>query len=266
MIKNKTLDRLIETIVQDCKPAKIFLVSHFEREDAYSHPFLDVKNGRHRIAKYDLLVLVNSEQNYEALAAFIENRTAIVAQVRAMVYPIDGFHQALAQGVPFLKALVTSNSLVFEAKPNEQVVPDRAELKDWPGLASKANVKALANAEEFLAAAHIHRVRRANEIAAFNLQQCAAQLYMAALLKATGLRFVSDDIRRLQGYSYWYSAEMREILSYYMNTKFHLGDQLQAAFEHARYNENYEVSTELLDAYINEIRKLFDVTLQMIKN
>lgn len=265
MNTTKTIDLLIETIVEDCKPEKIFLISHFEREENFSHPIQHIENTTKRVARYDVLILLNADRDYEALSAFVESRTSILGKVTALVYPMDSFNQILAYGHPFPKSLLDQDCLIFDAGNIDFESTASIDLESHPYPGKRDYMRAMANAEEFLAACTLHIVRKWNEIAAFNLHQAAAQLYMACLLKATGLKFISDDITRLQRYSYWYAPEMGEILGCSQDTQTHLGQQLQKAFLHARYNPDYEVVDPVLQILLAEVRKLFDLAMRLIK-
>jgi hypothetical protein len=72
-------------------------------------------------------------------------------------------------------------------------------------------------------------------------------------------------ITRLQRYSYWFSEDMRSILTIHRETNIHLGHLLQKAHFNARYNANYLVSNEQLSAFLVEVKKLFDLTIKLVK-
>jgi HEPN domain-containing protein len=264
MVKNKTLDRLIETIVEDCRPEKIFLVSHFQREEQFSHPALNVEPASNKITKYDLLVLINSDRDLEQLSTFIESRTSIIARVTAMAYSMDDFNRLLEYGHPFVKKLMASDCLVFDAETVEFGYEDSIDQSCMPGMSGQDGMnKALDNAEEFFAAANLHFVRKHFEIAVFNLHQCAEQLYMAALQKGTGLKFITNDILRLQNYTLWFSKEIRDILYSDPSCELHLGKMLQQAFYHSRYNAAYSLNDKKFALLAGEVRKLFDFTVKL---
>ena len=184
--------------------------------------------------------------------------------VTALVYPMDAFNKLLVYGQPFPKSLLDQECLLYDAGNIDFELDGSIDLESHPYPGKRDYMRVMANAEEFLAACNLHIVRKWNEITAFNLHQAAAQRNMACLLKATGLKFISDDITRLQRYNYWYAAEMGEILGYSKDTKVHLGHQLQKAFLHARYNPDYEVSDQVLQTLLSEIRKLFELAFRLI--
>ncbi len=263
MVKNKTLDRLIETIVEDCRPEKIFLVSHFQREEQFSHPALNFEPVSNKITKYDLLVLINSDRDLEQLSTFIESRTSIIARVTAMAYSMDDFNRLLEYGHRFVKKLMVSDCLVYDAGETDFAIEDSIDVSCYPYTGNADIAHNMVNAEEFFAAANLFLIRKSNELAAFNLHQCAEQLYIASLQNGTGLRAITNDIVRLQCYSYWHAEEMQKMLSVQPDTGIHLSHLLQKAFSNARYNRCYKLSYEQVYVLMAGVRKLFDLTRKL---
>lgn len=266
MKKTKSLDRLIDTIVQDCSPEKIFLISHFEREDNYSHPQLDVPAGSKKVATYDLLVLIDQDRDFEEVSEFLESRTAIIANTTVLVYPIESVNKVIDYGHSFPLGLLKHECLIYDA--------DNVELERYATIDTICNPypgplkysRAFAIAEEFFASANLHILRQDREIAAYCLYQCVIQLYAAALLKGTGIWFVTDDITRLQRYNYWHSSEMRELLQIDKETGLNICKSLQKANYNSRFNYSYQVSDRDIHLYQTEIKKLFDLTLKILKD
>lgn len=266
MKKTKTLDRLIETIVEDASPEKIFLISYYEREENYSNLLRNVTQETKKVATYDLLVLIDQNRDLEGLSEFLETRTSIIADTTILAYPIDSINKLIEYGHPYLLGLIEQDCLIYDANSIdlENFASIDTTVDPYPG--KRKYSRALAIAEEFLAAANLHMVRKDNVMAAYNLQQCAVQLFVTALLKGTGIWFVSEDITRLQRYNYWHSADMMKIMQTDEESGSHICRSLQKANFNSRYNHCYQVFDGELYTLQTEVRKLFDLTIKILKD
>lgn len=260
------MDRLIETIVEDSSPEKIFLISHYEREESFSQPLLKTPAGNKKVSSYDLLVLIDDNRDLEDLSEFLETRTSIIANTTILAYPIESFNNLIEYGHPFPLGLLDHDCLIYDANNIELETYASIDTTCNPYPGKRKHTYAFVVAEEFFAAANLHMVRKNNQMAAYNLQQCAIQLYAAALLKSTGIWFVTEDLTRLQRYSYWYSSEMTKILQVDEDCGIHVGRALQKANFNSRYNWCYQLCDKDLHAFHTEIRKLFDLTIKILKD
>lgn len=260
MKQSKTLERLIETISEECKPEKIFVIGYFEKEETFDHITLDTKPSVSKIANYDLLVLTKDTRPIEQVSNYIEDRTRIIANVTALAYSIDQFNVLLQYGHPFAMKLIQSGNLVYDTKKFEFSNIDAIDITCCPYPGQKEYERARECAEEFVAAFNLHIVRKEYAAAAFSLHQAAEQFYICAIKKATGLRVITSNLLKLQRYSFWFSGEMRKILNYDVAMECHMGELLQKAYYHARYNPDYMITETKLSLLMAEVKKLQQLT------
>ena len=265
MKHSKTLDRLIETIREDFKPDKIFVISFFEKEECYNHIALEAVCSTKKIANYDLLILVNAKNNLEQLSNNIEERTKIIANVTALVYPVEQFNTLLSYGHPFTRKIIQSDSLAYELESNNLPQTGTIDISCSPYPGRKEYERAYECAIEFVAAFQLHVVRKEYSAAAFALHQAAEQFYICAIKKATGFRIITSNLLKLQRYSYWFSSELQKILGINPETNCHLGQVLQKAYYHARYNPDYNITEETLALLMAEVKKLQGLTNKFLE-
>lgn len=265
MKQTKTLERLIETISEECKAEKIYVIGYSEKEETFNHITLDTKPINKKIANYDLLVLTKDQRQIEQLSNYIEDRTKIIANVIALAYPIDQFNVLLQYGHPFAMKLIHSDNLAYDSKNFEFSNIDVIDTTCCPYPGHKDYERANACAEEFVATFHLHIIRKEYAAAAFSLHQAAEQFYICAIKKATGFRVITSNLLKLQRYSYWFSGEMRKILNYDVAMECHMGELLQKAYYHARYNPDYTITETKLALLMAEVKKLQQLTNKLLE-
>ena len=171
----------------------------------------------------------------------------------------------MEEGQYFFTDIVEEGILLHDA--GEVSLAQRRELNlfEIKQIAERDFQNWFYSANEFLIDAINAADRNSLKKAAFELHQAAERLYNAIMLVFTGYKPKTHNLNKLKALTKRFSKTLYEIFPENTNEEKHLFVLLQKGYIDARYNDNYQVTKNELNALIEKVKTLQDVTTQICK-
>lgn len=208
---------------------------------------------------YYVLVLVNGDENVNAVQDKIENKALHGVPVTAIVMPTLTFKTWLAKGHPFACKVCRQAVLLYKDDGEELTAPEfiaADDVKNTDALFIEANIKAT----EFIAGADLFMLRNQTKLAAFMFHQAAEQCLRALFEITTGMYVNTHSIDKLVRYCSMSCWRLPEIFSQKNEKGERLFQLLQKAYIGGRYEKEYCITLsqlEMIRASIMDLKEVF---------
>ncbi len=262
-----SLNKLVQDIVQQVSPEKIFLLSVCMHRHCSENIFVPRAIECEKVACYDLLVLAaeNEQRNNDALQDAIESKCGEAGFVTAFVFRMQQFNTWLMNGHPFACKVYHAAQLCYDAGMVPLATPaeyDAAEVQNRLITEFNRNVNLAA---EFLSGAELFTIRKQFALAAFHLHQAAEQLYTGIIHIITGLRLQTHNLDKLHRYSKHLLEGLPALFPRDTQQEKHLFKLLQKAYIESRYGNDYCIKPEELCLLHRRIVKLLELCRQIAR-
>lgn len=255
------LREIVNIIVKGVSPEHIFLLgANFTRQQLFN-VFSETPAVYSQVTHYDLLVLLPEEEKRspDEVQDIIENRCRSHTPVTAIIFYAKQFNDLLADGHPFCCEVFSSALSIYDSGRvvlDEHHFPTRTEVQQ---LAKEVFAKWYGGAQEFFAGAELYLTRKQLKMAAFMLHQVAERCYVAVIQVMTGYRAGTHNLDKLFRYARSFSAELCQIFPRNNEKEDQLFRQLQKAYVHSRYKDDYLINEQDLLTIKNRIAAMLDV-------
>jgi uncharacterized protein len=255
------LQEIVNIIVKAVSPEHIFLLgAGFTRRQWYNI-FSEQPATCAQVTHYDLLVLLPEEEKRspDEVQDVIENRCRAHTPVTATIFFTEQFNDLLVESHPFCCEVFASALVVYDRERvplHEPCYPLRVELEQH---AKEAFAKWLGGAQEFFAGAELYLARKQLKMAAFMLHQVAERCYVGLIQVMTGYRAGTHNLDKLFRYARSFSAEICQLFPRNNEKEEQLFRQLQKAYIHSRYKDDYAVSEQELLTLKDRLAVMLDV-------
>ena len=207
---------------------------------------------------YYVLVLINSNENVNAVQDKIENRAFHLVTVTAIVMPTQTFTTWLAKGHPFACKVYRQAVLLYKGDGEELAAPEFIAtdvVKNPSDLYNEANNKVT----EFIAGADLFMLRSQTKLAAFMFHQASEQLLRALFQITTGMYVNTHSIDKLMRYCSMACPQLPEIFARNNEKGEKLFQLLQKAYIGGRYEREYYITLRELEMIRGSIMELKEV-------
>lgn len=146
---------------------------------------------------------------------------------------------------------------------------ERARKLDYNEIRQQAQEyfqEKFTSANEFLETAEFHYSKEWHKKAAFMLHQACENYFYTLRLVHTLKNSKQHNLSKLLGATHKYSPELKNIFPRNTQEEKRLFDLLKAAYVEARYNPQFIVTKEDIDALLPKVTKLREATEQSCKN
>lgn len=255
------LREIVDIIVKAVSPEHIFLLgAGFTRQQWYNI-FSETPATHGEVTHYDLLVLLPEEEKRspDEVQDIIENRCRAHTSVTAIIFYTEQFNDLLVEGHPFCCEVFASALPVYDRARvplHEPCYPDRTEVEQH---AKGAFAKWIGGAQEFFAGAELYLARKQLKMAAFMLHQVAERCYVGLIQVMTGYRAGTHNLDKLFRYARSFSAELCQLFPRNNDKEEQLFKQLQKAYVHSRYKDDYSVNEQELLTLKDRLAIMLDV-------
>lgn len=259
------LQEIVNIIVKAVSPEHIFLLgANFTRHQLYNI-FSESPATYGQVTHYDLLVLLPADEKRspDEVQDVIENRCRAHTPVTAIIFYMNQFNELLAAGHSFCCEVYESALSVYDAEHvllREPRFPERTALELQ---AKEVFAKWYGGAEEFFAGAELYLMRKQLKMAAFMLHQVAERCFVGLIQVMTGYRAGTHNLDKLLRYARSFSAELCLLFPRNNEKEEQLFRQLQKAYIHSRYKDDYSVSEQELLTLKDRLAKMLDVVKQV---
>lgn len=257
------LREILNIIVKAVSPEHIFLLgASFTRHQLYNI-FSETPAAYGQVTHYDLVVLLPEEEKRspDEVQDIIENRCRAHTPVTAIIFYTEQFNDLLVESHPFCCEVFASALPVYDSGRvilHEPCYPHRSEVEQH---AKEAFAKWYGGAQEFFAGAELYLARKQLKMAAFMLHQVAERCYVGLIQVMTGYRAGTHNLDKLFRYAKSFSSELSQIFPRNNEKEEQLFRQLQKAYVHSRYKDDYSVTEhELLT-----IKERLATLLELVK-
>jgi uncharacterized protein len=259
------LREIVNIIVKAVSPEHIFLLGAGFARHQLCTIFSETPSVYGEVTNYDLLVLlpVEEKRSPDEVQDIIENRCRVHTPVTAIIFYTEQFNDLLLDSHPFCCEVFASAMPVYDrgrVPLHEPCYPDNTELEQ---LTKEAFAKWHGGAQEFFAGAELYLARRQLKMAAFMLHQVAERCYVGLIQVMTGYRAGTHNLDKLFRYARSFSAELCQLFPRNTEKEDQLFKQLQKAYIHSRYKDDYFVNEQDLLTLKNRLAIMLDVVKQL---
>jgi HEPN domain-containing protein len=259
------LQQIVQLIIKAVDPEHVFLLGVTYTRQQSSNIFSDKAASYQLATHYELLVLLPAEdrRNIDEVQDIIENKCKPYTPVTAFIFSVQQFNELLSAGHPFCCSVYEAGLLLYNSgnvELNEPSFPDNTKLQS---LARQAFEKWYEGAEEFLAGAELYTMRKQFKMAAFMLHQVAERGYVALIQVMTGYRAGTHNLDKLSKYARPFSSGLTLLFPRNNEKEERLFRQLQKAYIHSRYKDDYVVSEQEIDELLVRAKKLLQIVKQV---
>jgi HEPN domain-containing protein len=239
--------RLVEIILECVTANKIYLLGSSLSTRRTESVFMPDAPSCRKVEHYDVLVLVSSNEDKNAVQDKIENRCRHFIPVTAIVLVATTFAGWLAADHRF--ALTVSKRAVLLHGLAE---PDFAGNELPPGGIKEENKKlyndGCSKVTEFIAGAELYIIRKQTKLAAFMLHQATEQALHTMFELHTGMYLNTHNLDKLIRYCSMVSYRLPEIFPGINEKQVRLFQLLKDAYTGGRYKADYVIHMDELAA------------------
>jgi len=258
---NAQLQLVVQVIVKAVRPEHIFLLGAcYTRQQLYNI-FCDAVTACQQVTHYDLLVLLpeKDHRNPDEVQDIIESRCHAHTPVTVIVFNADRFNELLSTGHAFCCDVRTSALHVYDGGRTKLAQPNPCTQASLQLQAKNAFGKWHHVAQEFLAGAELYLMRKQFALAAFMLHQVAERSYVELVQVMTGYRAGTHNLDKLSRYAKSFSANIGLVFPRNNEKEEHLFRQLQKAYIHSRYKDDYVVTAHEVQELMDRVKKLLEL-------
>lgn len=243
---------------------KIILFGSYARNDWVDEP----DNGY--LSDFDLLVIV-SHPKLTDIADYwwvaedkILRDESVGRTVNLIVHDLSEMNQALSRGEYFWTDIARDGVMLYELPGHSLATPRPMTPQDAVGMAEKYFIDSLPAVDRALRTAELQSAEGLNEVGwrrdvAFSLHQATERAYICFLLVHTFYFPRSHNIKFLRSLAE--DVDKRLIAAWPREHRFDRRrfETLKRAYVEARYSDQYDITTDDLDALAASVRQLRDL-------
>lgn len=188
-----------------------------------------------------------------------------VTKVQLVSESISKLNNALSQGHYFYVDAINEGIALYDSGDCELATPRDLNYSEIKQLAQKFYAKTLAKGERFLYHAQIDYRDQEFVECAFFLHQATEYLLKSIPLVFILYRYKEHELKFLLDMCKKHTLELVNIFPYKTKQERHVFDQLCKAYVEARYNDNFVVTKEEIDALLSKIEHLRNVVEKVCK-
>lgn len=256
------LQTVLQVIIQSVSPEHIFLLgTAYTRRQLYSI-FTATPASCQQVTHYDLLVLLPQadKRNTDELQDIIENRCKPHTPVTVIIFNVQQFNHQLTTAHPFACNVHQHALHAYDAGRTPLLEPHHPDNSLLQLQAKQAFDKWHRLAQEFMTGAELYAMRRQFAMAAFMLHQVAERSYVELIQVTTGYRAGTHNLDKLSRYAKSFSANINQLFPRNNEQEEHLFRQLQKAYIHSRYKDDYTITEPEVLELLVRVKKLLQLS------
>jgi HEPN domain-containing protein len=254
----------IITLINNCLPVeKIFLLgttsTGTKQETIFGQPSTTIRPPDH----YQLLILTSPQEkrDTELLQELLEARCRSIAQLTAIVLPIEVFNQWRQKGHLLAHYVGKADCLVYDARKIPLQAPGNYHLDELHKKVQGEYLQWTTRAQQLLEGAEWFQHRDQPGLGVFLLHQSAELALMAVIRVATGYRASTHQLERLIRLAVCFCGSDFNIFPA-GNREKKLRQLLQRAYIHGRYKDDFFITPADLTILLQRIKHLHQLSLQ----
>lgn len=258
---NAQLKAVINVIVKAASAEHIFLLGAcYTRQQLYNI-FSGAVSATQQVTHYDLLVVLpeNDRRNADEVQDLLESRCRTHTPVTAIIFDIRRFNELLRSGHAFCCNVHAHALHVYNSGRAALSQPNPCNEAILQLQAQQAFSKWHTVAQEFMAGAELYFMRKQFAMAAFMLHQVAERSYVELMQVMTGYRAGTHNLDKLARYAKSFSAAISQIFPRNNDKEEHLFRQLQKAYIHSRYKDDYVITGPEVQELLARVKKLLEL-------
>jgi uncharacterized protein len=258
---NSQLQTVVQVIIKSVAPDHLFLLGASYTRQQFHTIFTDSASSHQRVTHYELLVLLspNDKHNIDEIQDTIENKCRQHTPVTAIIFNVQQFNHQLTNAHPFA-CNVQSNALhIYDAGRTALEQPNYPDNTTLQLQARHAFDKWHQLAQEFMTGAELYAMRKQFPMAAFMLHQVAERSYVELIQVMTGYRAGTHNLDKLSRYAKSSSANIHLLFPRNTDKEEHLFRQLQKAYIHSRYKDDYTITEQEVMELMPRVKKLLQL-------
>jgi HEPN domain-containing protein/predicted nucleotidyltransferase len=261
--KQQELQRVTQLIVETIAPEKIILYGSYAtgewQEDRYTEKHLVYAFD----SDYDILVITKSgdmRKDYE-ITSQITNLARYRVPVNVITHDIDYINEKLSIGQYFFTEIIQQGIVLYDAGTASFIKPKELSAEEKKFIAQQDFDKWFSSALTFLQSAmHAKETLQAYKESVFLLHQSSERAYNTVLLVFTGYKPKTHNLDKLRGLTKKFSSDLYSVFPCNTKLEKNLFSLLQKGYIDARYNEDYSITEEELEALIGRVKQLIQIT------
>ncbi|MGN6420332.1 MAG: HEPN domain-containing protein [Pseudobacter sp.] len=254
----RALEELVHGLHQSVAVDKIFLLGVMAEGRAVNSIFNPTDHRGMPAAAYFMLLLTRpgEKRTEDSIQDMLEQRSRYHLPVHLIVYPVGSFYQWLTEGQSFAVRVIEWAPLLYDARITQIPPPGFCFREDHLFRQKQQAFRGYKRSGEFLAGAELYALRHEFNLAAFLLHQAAEHACLSYMLQHTGLRTGTHNIDKLLRYSTMVSNQVSHFFPRNTEADIELFRLLQKAYIHARYKDDYTISSLQVNVLIRRMKKL----------
>ena len=262
------LQKVVQKIIDTADPERIYLLTATTSARKVENVFIAEPLEWQETEHYDVLVLLKGGADnwkHPYLQERLEHHCQQIIPTTVMLLSFSKFNQFIECGNAFIQRIVTSDSILYDAKTKELAAPASGNVEAWEDKNRKRYLQWLENGSSFLAAYDLFMVRKDYRIAAFNLHQAAEQFFLCIFQVAAGFTLSTHNLYALHRYTRGLAREIMTLFPQYTNKDKERFRLLVNAYSQSRYEEDFKIQVDDLLYLQEEVNKLYLIARQFSK-
>lgn len=254
----ESLQDLVTSLHQAVAIDKIFLLGVSAEDYPVNSIFRPTDHGNAPATGYFLLLLTRAGEHRsdDIIQDTMEQRNRFRIPVHLMVYPVKMFYQWLQSG-QFFALTVTERAPMLYNSGITQVPQAGLAFKKAAYLKQQEqSMLGFSRSTAFLRGARYFISKKEYSLAAFLLHQATEHACLSFILQHTGLRTGTHNIDKLLRYSTLIDDILMKVFPRRFENEMELFRQLQKAYIHSRYKEDYQITEEEIFLLAGRVTKL----------
>lgn len=265
--KQDLINHIVKVIVEKIQPEKIILYGSYATGKWVEDEYMEDGRWYDYISDYDFLVITKSgerKSDYE-VQEIVEHRMGLNVQVSAITHDIDYINGKLSEGQYFFSDIQKEGILLYDAgnvslaKRRELSIDEKRstmqdDFNNW-----------YTTAKSFLKGVYFYLKEDDLKIATFMLHQSAERTYNTVILVFRGYKPKTHNLEKLHRYAKHFSIELAQVFPQNSEIEKHLFNLLKKGYVEARYDKNFAISREEVQALVEKVSELQLITETICK-
>jgi uncharacterized protein len=255
------LQIVLQAIIKTTSPEHIFLLGALYNRQQFHSIFTDAPASFQQVMHYDLLVLLSpaDKRNIDELQDIIENRCKPHTPVTVIILNVQQFNHQLTTAHPFACNVHQHGLHVYNAQRTPLENANPPGIATLQSQAKETFEKWHRLAQEFMTGAELYAMRKQFSMAAFMLHQVAERSYVELIQVMTGYRPGTHNLDKLARYAKSFSTAIHLLFPRNTEKEEHLFRQLQKAYIHSRYKDDYAITEQEVQELLVRVKKLLQL-------
>lgn len=267
-------ENVCELLGDDCE--MIILFGSYARNDYVDYDQRTEYGVRtYFMSDYDILVLTSGKENGFTVTRklnkveesfYRERHYAMATPIQFIQETFEYFNKAIKKGYYFYTDIAKEGILLYNSDRQTLAEPRELNYGEIRDLSKQYFEERFERANSFLKGARFYYEENDYKMASFMLHQAVENLYFAVTLTFSLYSPKEHNLFKISGYAKRHTLEVSKAFPRDTEEELRLFQLLDDAYVQARYNPNFAVTKEDIEALIPKTELLRDITRRVCED